>query len=93
MGKETRARILEAAKKAFSEKGFDGVSVDEIAKRAGVRKALIYYYFPSKEILFEEVWKNALNELEKYLFGEVKNENVYIRKIKRFLRAYVNFVT
>jgi len=93
LGKETRTRILEAAKKAFSEKGFDGVSVDEIAKRAGVRKALIYYYFPSKEILFEEVWKNALNELEKYLFGEVKNENVYIRKIKRFLRAYVNFVT
>lgn len=93
MGKETRAKILEAAKKAFSEKGFDGVSVDEIAKRAGVKKALIYYYFPSKEILFEEIWKSALNELEEHLFGEVENENVYIKKIKRFLRAYVDFVT
>jgi len=88
-----RERILEAAKAAFSERGFDGVSMEEIAQRAGVRKPLIYYYFPSKEVLFEEVWNRALEELENHIFKEVENENYYVRKIKRFLRAYIDFVT
>lgn len=88
-----REKILEAAKAAFSEKGFDGVSMEEIAQRAGVRKPLIYYYFPSKEVLFEEVWNRALEELENHIFKEVEGENYYIRKIKRFLRAYIDFVT
>ncbi|MBC7123931.1 MAG: helix-turn-helix transcriptional regulator, partial [Pseudothermotoga sp.] len=72
-----RERILEAAKAAFSERGFDGVSMEEIAQRAGVRKPLIYYYFPSKEVLFEEVWNRALEELENHIFKEVENENYY----------------
>ncbi|AEH50472.1 TetR/AcrR family transcriptional regulator [Pseudothermotoga thermarum] len=91
--KNTREKILEAARIAFSEKGFDGVSMEEIAQRAGVRKALIYYYFPSKEVLFEEVWNSALEELENHIFKEIEGENYYIRKIKRFLRAYIDFVT
>ncbi len=89
----TREKILKAAREAFAEKGFDGVSVDEIAKRAGVKKALIYYYFPSKEALFEEVWNRVIDELEDHLFKEVENENVYMRKIKKFLRSYIDFVT
>jgi len=88
-----RERILEAAKAAFSERGFDGVSMEEIAQRAGVRKPLIYYYFPSKEVLFEEVWNRALEELENHIFKEVEDENYYVKKIKKFLRAYIDFVT
>ncbi|MGJ8455150.1 TetR/AcrR family transcriptional regulator [Pseudothermotoga sp. U03pept] len=90
---DARERILEAARAAFSERGFEGVSVEEIAQRAGVRKALIYYYFPSKEVLFEEVWNNALEELERHIFKEIEGESYYIRKIKRFLKAYIDFVT
>ncbi|MDI3494314.1 MAG: hypothetical protein PWQ72_441 [Pseudothermotoga sp.] len=90
---DAREKILQAARAAFSERGFDGVSVEEIAHRAGVKKALIYYYFSSKETLFEEVWNNALEELEKHIFKEIEGENYYIKKIKRFLKAYVDFVT
>lgn len=54
-----KERILEAAAAEFAERGFDGARVDEIAKRAGVNKALIYYYYKSKEellaLLFSEV--------------------------------------
>ena len=89
----TKDKILKAAREAFAEKGFNGVSVDEIAKRAGVKKALIYYYFPSKEDLFEEVWKVAIEELEDHLFKQVESEKGYFNKIKRFLRAYIDFVT
>ena len=53
-----RRRILDAAAREFSASGFEGARVDEIARKAGVNKALIYYYFKSKEellaVLFEE---------------------------------------
>lgn len=56
-------KILKAAEEVFAEKGFDGARVDEIAKRAGVNKALIYYYFASKDQILEELSKKHLQEL------------------------------
>lgn len=48
----TRRRILEAARREFGMKGFDGARVGVIARQAGVNKGLIFYYFQSKEELF-----------------------------------------
>jgi len=59
---KTREKILKAATKLFARKGFDGARVDEIAKKAGVNKALIYYYFKSKEEILEEIMKVFLEE-------------------------------
>ena len=59
----TKLRILEAAEGEFSEKGFDGARVDEIARRAGVNKALLYYYFTNKKNIFEELVKMHLEDL------------------------------
>ena len=50
---QTRTRILQAAIHAFGEKGLAGARTEEIAAAAGVNKALIYYYFPSKEALYD----------------------------------------
>jgi TetR/AcrR family transcriptional regulator len=49
---ETRARILDAALKDFSAKGLAGARTEQIAAAAGVNKALLYYYFESKEKLY-----------------------------------------
>lgn len=49
---ETRARILDAALKEFSAKGLAGARTEQIAAAAGVNKALLYYYFESKEKLY-----------------------------------------
>lgn len=49
---QTRARILEAAVTQFSEKGLDGARTEQIAEAAGVNKALLYYYFHSKDALY-----------------------------------------
>jgi len=48
----SRERIIKAARKAFAERGHDGVSMSEIAQMASVKKALIYYYFPVKRTCF-----------------------------------------
>lgn len=45
-------QIIRAAEKAFFERGYDNVTMDEIAERAEVNKALLYYYFKNKEALF-----------------------------------------
>ncbi|HZP06843.1 MAG TPA: TetR/AcrR family transcriptional regulator [Terracidiphilus sp.] len=50
---QTRARILEAALQAFSENGLAGARTEQIAAAAGVNKALLYYYFQSKQALYD----------------------------------------
>lgn len=48
-------QVLEGARKVFMADGFEGASVDEIARQAGVSKATLYAYFPDKARLFSEV--------------------------------------
>lgn len=52
---DTRQAIFDAAARAFSARGFDGVGVDDIARAAGVNKAMIYYHFADKLALYREV--------------------------------------
>src|SRR5262249_39542689 len=52
----TRARIRDAALAAFQTEGFEGATMREIARRAGVATGAAYYYFPSKESLVMEFY-------------------------------------
>lgn len=52
---ERSARILDAADELFAARGLSGVSIRDIAERAGVNKGLVFYYFDSKTSLFERV--------------------------------------
>lgn len=59
---DTQFKILEAAESVFATRGYDGARVDEIAKKAKVNKALLYYYFGSKEDLLKELIKSYIQE-------------------------------
>ena len=61
--------IIAAARLEFAERGFQGARVDRIARRAGVNKQLLFYYFHSKRGLFREVLRHAVAELEQALAG------------------------
>jgi len=50
---QTRSRILEAAVRQFSDNGLAGARTEQIAEEAGVNKALLYYYFKSKDALYD----------------------------------------
>ncbi|MGE0713019.1 MAG: TetR family transcriptional regulator [Planctomycetota bacterium] len=52
---ERAGRILEAADALFCARGYDGVSVRDVAQAAGVNKALVFYHYESKQRLFERV--------------------------------------
>src|SRR5260370_21834697 len=57
---KNRQRILEVASKLFREKGFDGVSVDNIMKSAGLTHGAFYGHFASKDELAAEACANAM---------------------------------
>src|SRR3954471_20208919 len=59
----TRAEILAVATEAFSEHGYSGARVDEIAERTRTTKRMLYYYFESKEGLYAEVLRAAYAEI------------------------------
>src|SRR5258705_6205480 len=60
----TRERILAAALREFSDKGFAGARVDRIARRARVNKRMLYHYFGNKESLFREILARKVRERE-----------------------------
>jgi TetR/AcrR family transcriptional regulator len=60
----TRQRILDAASSVFAEEGFAGARVDEIARRAGVNKALLYYHVGNKQALYTAVLLRNFDRVE-----------------------------
>jgi len=59
----TAIRIKEAAKRLFLEKGYDGTTMQSIADASMVNKALLHYYFESKDRLFLLIFREELSEL------------------------------
>ena len=55
-------QVIAGARAVFLADGFEGASVDDIAKAAGVSKATLYSYFPDKRLLFLEVARTECSE-------------------------------
>jgi AcrR family transcriptional regulator len=62
-GEERRAAILDSALTVFSRRGYHASSIDDIAREAGVSKALIYEHFVSKQDLYAELLEQHAGEL------------------------------
>jgi len=76
-GAAAKERIRAAALSLFAEKGFDGARVDEIAARAQVNKALIYYYYESKEKLLETIFQSSVEEFLAELGPEIHGTEIF----------------
>jgi TetR/AcrR family transcriptional regulator len=63
----TRQALLAAGARLFSERGFDGVPIDDLAERAGVNKALISYHFGGKRGLYSAVLSSAFRAIAERL--------------------------
>jgi len=87
---KTEEKVLEAARKVFHKKGFSGARMEEIANEAGINKALLHYYFRSKERLFDEVFKAALSGFISKLI-EILNDDLPLdMKVYKVVDFYCN---
>ena len=85
-------RIIAAAREEFSRRGFDGARVDQIARRAGVNKQLLFYYFHSKRGLFGAVLARGAAELEQAFAGLPVSGDRPLERLRAALAAQFDFL-
>src|SRR6267154_671458 len=86
-------RIMGAATEEFSKRGFHGARVDHIARRAGVNKQLLFYYYHSKRGLFHATLARAAAALERALEAVVIPPGRPVDRIRDALSAQFDFLT
>jgi len=88
--KKTEDIILEAAKKIFIEYGFDGARMQQIADEAGINKALLHYYFRSKEHLFDYIFDETFKSFFPNILVIMMSELPFEQKIRSFVSHYID---
>ena len=63
----TKQLILDHALKLFTDKGYEGASMDDIARAVGIRKASLYAHFDGKESIFSAIFDDILAEYERFI--------------------------
>lgn len=89
---QTTRRILRAAANDFSEVGFEGARVDQIALRAGVNKAMIYYHIGDKEALYAQVIHDVFGSATDQVVRNIKTAQSPEDKLKTYIRTLAGLV-
>lgn len=86
------AQVMEAGSKLFTEHGFGAVSMDQVAKAAGVSKATVYAHFQSKEQLFVAIVRNACLSYAQNVMPEVRDAPDMRTALTRIARSIAGFL-
>jgi AcrR family transcriptional regulator len=70
---DAKRRIIEAAMDVMAEKGCEQLAIDDVAKKLGVTKGAVYWYFPSREKLIGEVFQKIQADIQKISFESYYN--------------------
>ena len=89
---DVRIQIIESATKFFSKYGFHKTTMDEIARHIHKAKGVLYYYFKSKEELFNEVLKQELGNLKKSLLKIVNSDDNPIAILSNYMLTRFNLL-
>jgi AcrR family transcriptional regulator len=90
---DTEKVILEAARRVFVRKGLDGARMQEIADEAGMNKALLHYYFRSKEKLFKMVFREAMSKFFPGMVVILGSSEIPIeKKVEAFIENYIKII-
>jgi len=90
---KTRAAILKSALEEFAHEGVTGARTDEIARRAGVNKALLYYYFKDKEGLYAAALDQVFTGLHDRVMSVLDNDALLPReKLLKYVEAHFDYI-
>jgi len=89
-GRETVRKLLEAGIIEFEERGFVGVRVDDVVKRAGISHGTFYLYFSNKEDLFKALLRDALHDMEVVAgdFPVVTSDETGLAVLRQWVRKF-----
>lgn len=90
---ESRAAILQAALREFSDEGMAGARTDAIARSAGVNKALLYYYYGDKEKLYGAALDFAFSQLAEHMMQVLERDLAPRAKVLSYVGEYFDFVS
>jgi len=90
---ETKAAILAAAEQIFAKLGLEGARTDAIAAEAGVNKALLYYYFKSKDGLYEAVVVDHFREFNRQALEVLSAPGDVRETLLRYVSLYFDFIS
>jgi AcrR family transcriptional regulator len=88
---ERRAQLLALGLSIFSERSYDEVAIDDIARAAGVSKGLLYHYFPTKRDFYVAALRQAANALIEQTIG-ADTSGAPAERLRRGLKTYLDFV-
>lgn len=88
----TEEKILLAAEEIFIRDGFDGARMQEIADKAGINKAMLHYYFRSKEKLFTQIFVQKFQTFIPKIAAEMHKDSDFLRKIHFFIAEYMKML-
>lgn len=89
----TEQKIFAAAHEVFTQKGMDGAKMQEIADRAGINKALLHYYYRTKERLYESVARAIIGRAIPAIRQIIESELPLEEKIRRFIETYIGIIS
>ena len=89
----TEQKIFDAAHEIFVQKGMDGAKMQEIADKAGINKALLHYYYRSKEKLYAAVAKAVLNRAAPMVGSLIESDRPLEEKIRHFIDFYITTIS
>jgi TetR/AcrR family transcriptional regulator len=90
---KTRAAILKAALEEFSHEGVAGARTDQIAHRAGVNKALLYYYFKDKDGLYAAALEQVFSGLSTRIMAVLERDNLPPRqRLLNYVEAHFDYI-
>ncbi len=90
---KTEERIKEAAKKVFTRRGLAGARMQEIADEANINKAMLHYYFKSKQHLFDLIFEEKLEELLSTMAGIMLSDLPFEDKIRQFVAEETQIIS
>jgi AcrR family transcriptional regulator len=88
---EKKQIIMDAALTVFAEAGYAMTSIDQIAKRAGVAKGLIYAYFESKEHLLHQILEFGVKQMSEGLFPENMTPEMFVESVEKMCDNIVTY--
>lgn len=89
----TEQKIFDAAHEVFVQKGMDGAKMQEIADRAGINKALLHYYYRSKDKLYEAVARAVIGRAAPMISQLIESDKPLEEKIRHFIEFYISIIS